>query len=70
MMRLTSIALLLFAGAAVAGKERNLDFYNIKEPQLIELFARQQGAPGQSIRDFYKLPTQIDYEINLEIVVW
>ena len=52
MMRLTSIALLLFAGAAVAGKERNLDFYNIKEPQLIELFARQQGAPGQSIRDF------------------
>ncbi|MGL6536123.1 DUF1460 domain-containing protein [Aeromonas hydrophila] len=52
MMRLTSIALLLFAGAAVAGKERNLDFYNIKEPQLIELFARPQGSPGQSIRDF------------------
>ncbi len=52
MMRLTSVALLLFAGAAVAGKERNLDFYNIEEPQLIELFARQQGSPGQSIKDF------------------
>ena len=51
MMRLTSIALLLFAGAAVAGKEKT-SILQHQGAATYRAVCPSAGAPGQSIRDF------------------
>ncbi|MBR7631229.1 DUF1460 domain-containing protein [Aeromonas popoffii] len=65
MMKLIGVALLTFAGVAVAGNGKNLDFYNIEEQQLADMFAQHQGGtPGQSIKDFSRLFLDNPYVAN------